>query len=75
MNSKFASNALGATRKGIIPCSQQPMPDKPDEVEIFAYFFNVEGLNWHTETLCTLLGQDTEEDPIKWCCSKESRSA
>ena len=71
---EFASNTAVATKKGIILCSQQPTPDKPDEIRISADFLNVESVNWHTATLCSLLGQDTEEDPKKWYCSRESRT-
>lgn len=36
---EFASNTAVATKKGIILCSQQPAPDKPDEMGISADFF------------------------------------
>lgn len=35
---EFASNTAVATKKGIILCSQQPVPDKPDEMGISTGF-------------------------------------
>lgn len=35
---KFASNIAVATKKGIILCSQQSRPDKPDKIGISADF-------------------------------------